>query len=160
MSRVRKREGKKRKTHYTDIDVAKRVAEIAQLKLQGKSIKDIEKYMTITYEISEYVFRQYLEKARDRVRELLNKDLVNVRVVHADRYEWFYNTLYDWGFDKYAMEALGNVERLLGWHSNSIAISIDNLVQKKKQPNLYDYTKLSVQELKRLKQLVDKCKKK
>jgi len=159
---ARKRKTKPKNTkevRFNDIEVAKRVSEIAQLRLQGKSYSDVKKYMMTTYELTENRYNQYAQRAKDKVRQLLNDDLIHIRVIHADRYEWFYQTFLKMDCDRYAMDALGCIERLLGLHSNTIGVSIHNLIEKKQQPNLYDYTKLTEQELKRLKQLVDKCKK-
>lgn len=146
--------------NFKSVEVAKRVNEVIRLKLQGKKYKEIENYITTAYDVTTHTVAKDVEIAKKKIKELLSKELVHVRTIHADRYYFFYDQFEKWGYDKYAMDALANVERLMGLGSPLIGISIDNMIERKKKPNLYDYTKLSKEEMTRLKELVDKCKKK
>lgn len=132
------------------------IDQIIQLRLQGLSAKQSLDRLD---GLDEVVFYNYYQEAGEKIREAQENDVLSTRVLHAQRYEWFYEWFEENDFDKYALKTLTCIERLLGLHSNTIGFSIHNLIEKKEdKPNIYDYTKLTDEELKRLEYLVNKCK--
>jgi len=128
-----------------------------KLRLTGYNLEQIKSQLS-NESISDFEFQKYHHEAGARIRYIQENEVLNTRVLHAQRYEMLYDWFIENDFDKEAMKMLENVERLLGLHSNTIGLSIHNLVEKKPQKaNIYDWHKLNEQEHNRLKVLVEKA---
>lgn len=141
------------------IDRSKRVYEIANLRLQGKPTKDIHKIIEAKYSISKTQIQKDIAEALEKVRSFLDKDILNVRVIHAKRYEKFYDFFYQNKMYTRAMDCLYLIERLVGLHSSKMTFNIEQIIEhRKSNVDLYDYSRLSEKEIKRLKFLYNKVK--
>ena len=151
----------KNKEHPNAYTKRRRIDEVIDLRLQGKTYRDIYDILSLKYKnFSTTLANQYYVEAGKIIDDLLNDSILHARTIHADRYEFFYKKLLEWGYDKQAMIALENIERLVGIHSPYVQFNIENVVQNKRQQgDIYDYNNLTPDERKRLKVLVDKCTK-
>jgi hypothetical protein len=104
--------------------------------------------------MNQYEFDNLFFRAGERIREINENEVLSTRVLHAQRYEVLYNWFLENNFDVNAMKMLESIERLLGLHSASIGVSINNLIEKKTEKvNIYDYKNLTDTEHNRLKEL-------
>lgn len=127
-----------------------------RLRLQGLTQEDIQNQLN-ELSLSQSQYKKYHHEAGIRIRDIQENEVLSTRVLHAQRYEILYEWFLENDFDKEAMRMLENVERLCGMHSNTIGLSISNLVEKKHQKaNIYDFKNLTESEHSRLKELIEK----
>jgi hypothetical protein len=130
-----------------------------KLRLQGLSKNQIVTQLA-EHNLSEYESQKYHHNAGEKIRDIQENEVLNTRVLHAQRFEMLYEWFLEHDFDNEAMKMMENIEELLGLGSNTIGLSIHNLVEKKPQKvNIYNWENLTENEHNRLKMLVDKCKK-
>lgn len=131
---------------------------VIKLRLQGKTREQIGQELS-EYKLSDYELQKYHWEAGDKIRDIQENEVLNTRVLHAQRYEILYKWFLEHDFDKEAIKMLENIERLLGLHSSTISLSIHNLVEKKQSTNIYNWQNLTEKEHKRLTELIEKSKK-
>ena len=142
----------------------KNIAEVGELldnmidlRLKGFTF-DQTKDALSEYKLSFSQHQSLHHKAGEKIREIQENEVLDTRVLHAQRYEILYDWFIENDFDNNAMKMLENVERLIGLHSNKIGLSIHNLVEKTPQKsNIYDYRKLTDDEHNRLRKLIEKA---
>ena len=133
----------------------KLLEEVIKFRLQGLTSLQIKEnhYPQLSQQEFDYLFIQ----AGDRIREINDNEVLSTRVLHNQRYEMLYDWFLENDFDTNAMKMLENSERLLGLHSNSVGLNINNLVEKKQDNvNIYNYKNLTDSEHGRLKELWEK----
>ncbi len=133
------------------------IEQIISHRLEGLSSAQIKEASPELASLSDQQFSLYHWQAGNKIREIQESEVLSTRVLHAQRYELLYQWFLEHDFDNYAMKMLEASERLLGLHSNTVGISIHNLIEKKKTPNIYDHSKLTDVELIRLKSLLEKA---
>lgn len=138
-------------------DIAKydTLEEVIKLRLQGLSSLQIKQ--DHCQDLHQYEFDKLFHKAGERIREINDNEVLSTRVLHAQRYEMLYEWFEENDFDTNAMKMLENIERLLGLSSNTIGLSIHNMIEKKDtKTNLYNYNNLTDSEHSRLTELWQK----
>ncbi len=133
------------------------IGEFITLRLKGYSKNQIQTALA-DKGFTDYEYYKYHAEAGERIRYIQENEVLDTRVLHAQRYEFLYEWFLENDFDDYAMKMLEAIEKLLGIHANTIGLSIHNLVQGKEQKvSLYKIENLTDKEYSRLKELVDKC---
>ena len=128
-----------------------------KLRLQGLSQEQIKGQLS-EFDLTDNQYVRYHHQAGVRIRDIQENEVLNTRVLHASRYELLYEWFIEKDFDNFAMKMLENIERLCGLHSNSIGLSIHNLVENKPQKvNLYKKENLTDSEYNRLQILMKKA---
>lgn len=133
--------------------------EFIRLRFGGYTFLQIKEKLS-EYNLSDYEIQKYHYKAGEKVREIQENEVLNTRVLHAQRYEILYDWFIENDFDKEAIKMLENIERLVGLGNDHIGISIQNMIEKKPEKiSLYKWENLTEKEHDRMKQLYEKVKK-
>lgn len=131
------------------------LGDIIKLRLQGYTRDQIAQ---LKPELSNYEVSKYHHEAGEKIRDIQENEVLSTRVTHAQRY----NLLYEWfienDFDDYALKMLEAIEKLLGLHSNTIGLSIHNMIQgTPEKVSLYKRENLTDIEFDRLRELMQKA---
>lgn len=137
--------------------------DIIAMLLEGRDpVKEIRPYLTMKYGIPPQSAANHITEARNVVKERKIYEVNNLISMHINRYETIYAALYEIGAHSYAMQALKQKEKLLGFHKEGFhmkvtqgeiqAISLQTVMSE------YDVMKLGREKNDRMSVLLNKMK--
>ena len=134
----------------------------AKMFLNGDSIADITQCAMREYNIpSEKTINtvSFLNQVKDYIAESVAENDEEIVKVHAMIYEEVYRRFMYIGYEKGALKTLKQKEKLLGMipeETQEVIMNNQVNVEVQSQGEIYDYSKLSDKELKRLNMLINK----
>ncbi len=113
--------------------------EVLSLKVKGYNDQEIISVIKENHTISSVTAQFYVREVNNLIKERAGEDIENTIRLHTTRYERLYQWFKENGYDRSAMKALFNKEKLNGLHNEVIELEMSNVilpVQKDVEYNL------------------------
>ncbi len=134
------------------------IQDILDLRVKGYSDTDIGNEIKQTHNISNVMIKLYLIDVNDLIKEKASENIQETLKIHTTRYEVLYKWFKANGYDRSAMKALFNKEKINGLHNDVIELEMSNSILPTQKGVEYDLNLLEVNEKREMSKLLSKAK--
>lgn len=134
--------------------------QVLDMKLKGDSSITIRNFISEQYpNFSEVDIESVIASVNFEITKLSQDSVFDIVSKHISRYEEIYNWFRRRKLNSYAKTALEYKEKLMGLHSTSVDIEINNYIGDNNSENkFFDENNLTQEEQKRFHELISKCR--
>lgn len=153
---------KNRKINIKDLLVAQRTNDVVSMLLDGRGVREIQKYLGEKYNVKPSYCLGVIAQCREEIRKQKGWQVDDLINVHLQRYEDIYTELTKIKADHMAMLALKAKEKILQMHDRGSHMKVNGSeITQVSYQNVnadYDFEKLDEVKKERLNTLLEKLK--
>lgn len=122
----------KKKRRFTDAEIENATDVVYEMILNGYSSREIKRYLSERYDISDRTGDRYIQRASDKIKEEGAKKRESSLEKHIVRRERLYQKAIKNGDSKLALQILGDLAKVEGIYTDGSTVNIESKEKKLK----------------------------